>query len=492
MTTTTSTSTTGALSSPGLGSGLDVNSIVSKLVAVESQPLNDLQTAAGKIQTTISSYGQLQSLFSTLQTAAQNLSDPTLWKQTAATSSNTNAVGVSSSTGSAAAGNYTVNVTSLAQAQNLASSAYTDSTAQVGSGTLAIQLGTWSSGNTAFTPKSGSSTVNVTIAAGSTLANIRDQINAANAGVTASIVTDASGARLTISSSSTGLDNQIRITGTDGTGAALTPGTGLGALTYEPDVAAGGLSQTQAATNAQATINGLPVQSDTNTLTSVLSGVTLQLNSVTTNPAIVTVSANTSAATTAVNSFVSAYNAINGFLTTQTAYNASTKVAGNLQGDSTATGLKFKLRSLLTGNGGGSSVFARLGDIGFSTAKDGTLSVDSTKLTNAMGNMPELAKLFTNTNASNPAQNGFGQLFNTFTTQAIGFNGLITDRTSGLQASLKSNQDDQAAMSTRIAQYQARMLAQYTALDSTMAQMNSLSSYVSQQVAALSSSSSSK
>ncbi|HEY1393401.1 MAG TPA: flagellar filament capping protein FliD, partial [Methylibium sp.] len=384
-------SATASLSSPGIGSGLDVNSIVSKLVSIESQPLNDLQTAASKIQTSISTYGQLQSLVSSLQTAAQSLGNPSLWKQTSATSTNA-AVGVTASTGSAAAGNYTVSVASLAQAQNLASTAYMDSTAQVGSGTLAIQIGTWGSGNS-FTPKSGSSTVNLTIAAGSTLANIRDQINAANAGVTASIVTDATGARLTISSANTGLDNQLRITATDSNGAALPPGAGLGALAYAPDVGGGGLCQTQAATNAQATINGLAIQSDSNTLSNVLSGVTLQLNSATSSPATVTVAPNTGAASTAINSFVSAYNALNSFLTTQTAYNAATKTAAPLQGDSTAIGLKFSMRTLLMGNGGGSSVFARLGDVGFSTAKDGTLSVDSTKLTAALANMPEMAKL---------------------------------------------------------------------------------------------------
>lgn len=493
MTTTSTVTSTAAasLSSPGIGSGLDVNGIVQKLVAVESQPLTDLQNAASKIQTSISTYGQLQSLVSTLQTAAQGLSDPTLWKKTSATSSNASAVSVSTTTGGVAAGNYTVSVSALAQAQNLVSGTYSDATAQVGSGTLAIQIGSWGAGNS-FTPKSGSSTVSITIAPGATLADIRDQINAANAGVTAAIVTDTSGARLTIGSSSTGLDNQVRITAADSSGSALAPGSGLGALSYAPDVGAGGLGQTQAAANAQATINGLAVQTDSNTLGNVLNGVTLQLNSVTTNPAVVSVAPDTGSATTAINGFVSAYNALYSFLATQTAYDASTKVAGPLQGDSTAIGLQFSMRTLLMGNGGGSSVFAGLGAIGFSTAKDGTLSVDSTKLTAALSNMPEVGKLFSNTNIGNPSQNGFGQLFNNLASQAIGFNGSISVRTNGLNTELQNNQSDQDRMNARIAQYQARLLAQYNALDTTMAQMTSLSSYVSQQITAMLNSSSSK
>jgi len=462
-------SANGALSSPGIGSGLDVASIVSKLVDIESQPLNDLKSAAGQIQTTISSFGQLQSLVGSLQSAAQKLSNPSLWKQTTATSSNTGAVSITSTSGAAAAGNYTVNVTSLAQSQNLASSAFADSTAQPGAGTLSIQLGTWGAGNSSFTQASGSSTINVSITAGQTLADIRDKINAAHAGVTAAIVTDASGARLTIASSSTGLANQVRITATDTGGASLPPGTGLGALAYAPDTGAGGLTQTQAASDAKATINGLSIQSASNTLSNVLDGATLQLNGLTTSPATVSVSSDTGSATAAINAFVSAYN-------------AATKVAGPLQGDSTATSLRTNMRTLLMGDGGGSSVFARLGDVGFSTAKDGTLSVDGSKLTAAMGNMSELGKLFSNVDTTNSAKNGFGKLFNDFTNGQIGFDGSITSRTSGLNASLQRNQDDQDAMSLRIQQYQDRLNKQYTALDTAMAQMSSLQNYVTQQI----------
>src|SRR5574337_523838 len=145
----------------------------------------------------------------------------------------------------------------------------------------------------------------------------------------------------------------------------------------------------------------------------------------------------TRSATTAINGFVSAYNALYSFLATQTAYDASTKVAGPLQGDSTAIGLQFSMRTLLMGN-------------------------------------------------------GFGQLFNNLASQAIGFNGSISVRTNGLNTELQNNQSDQDRMNARIAQYQARLLAQYNALDTTMAQMTSLSSYVSQQITAMLNSSSSK
>lgn len=466
---------TSPLSAAGVGSGLDVHSIVQQLVAIESRPIQQLKTAETKLQSSISTFGQLKSLMSGLQTAAQKLTDSGLWSGNTATSSNESALTVNSTQGSAAAGQYVVEVSSLARSQNLASSHFADgSSATVGGGKLNIELGTWDGGS--FSAKGDS--VEIDIAAGSTLAQVRDQINAAGAGVTAAIVTDADGARLTLSSSDSGLSNQMRISASN-----LEAGSQLAALTYDGS-SGGGLTQTQAASNAQATINGLVVSSESNTFEGVLDGISLQVKSTTTSAATVTVGPNTESATKAIEEFVAAYNKLNSFLTEQTAYNPDSKKAGSLQGDSAAIGLRNSMRSLLMGQGGGSDVFSGLQSIGISAAKDGTLSIDQTKLKEAMGNLPEMAKLFNHADGGIGAA-GFGQKFNQFTSSALGFEGVISSRTERLNATIKSNQDAQARMGLRMEKYEARLLAQYTALDVNMGQMNSMANYVAQQMGVL-------
>lgn len=467
------------LSAAGVGSGLDVQGIVQKLVAIESRPIQQLKTAETKLQSSISTFGQLKSLMSGLQTAAQKLSDPGLWSGTTATSSNESAITVNSTEGSTAAGQYVVNVNSLARSQSLASGHFAEgSGAEVGGGKLTIDLGTWSGeGTGSFTAKGDS--IEIDIAAGSTLAQVRDQINAAGAGVTAAIVNDANGSRLTLSSKDSGLSNQMRISTSD-----LEPGSNLAALNYDGSGGAGQMSQTQAASNAEATLNGLAVSSESNTFEGVLDGLNLQVHQTTTSTATVSVGPDTESPKKAIEDFVAAYNKLNSFLTEQTAYNPDTKKAGSLQGDSTAIGLRNSMRTLLMGQGGGSDVFDGLRSIGISAAKDGTISIDQTKLKDAMGNLPELGKLFNHADGGTGAA-GFGQKFNKFTSNALGFDGVISTRTERLNATIKSNQDAQARMGLRMEKYEARLLAQYTALDVNMGQMSSMANYVNQQLGML-------
>jgi flagellar hook-associated protein 2 len=244
-----------AISSTGIGSGIDVQSIVSQLVELERRPIKSLETAATFMQTQISAYGQIQSLTSTLSDAAGALSKATLWQKSSATSSDTSAL-TASTTGTPAAGSYSVVASQLARAQSLASGSFASSSAVVGAGTLTIDVGTWAGDLSAHTPKTGTTALTVTLTdPNTTLAQVRDAINAANGAVNAAIVQDASGARLTLTAKSTGLENALRVTATGS----------LGALAYAPDVGANGLTQTQSAANALATVNGLAIESPSNT-----------------------------------------------------------------------------------------------------------------------------------------------------------------------------------------------------------------------------------
>lgn len=469
------------ITSPGIGSGLDVSSIVSQLVALERKPIEKLQDAASTIQTRISAYGKVQSLFSSLRDASAALGRSAQWQQTTATASDPTALSVSA-TGGASVGSYAVSVTSLARSQNLASTAFAAGSTVVGGGTLQIELGSWSGGNAAFTPRTGNTPINVTVPANATLQQVRDAINGANAGVSAAIVTDASGARLTLRSRDTGLTSTMRITATDANGDPLT--SGLGALAYNPPAGATAMSQTQSAANAAATINGLAVNSESNTLSGVLDGASITLLRETgATPVSVSVASDRTSMKTAIQTFVTAYNALNSYLAEQTKYDDSTKTAGALQGDSAALGMRNQLRGLLRGTSGASTVLPSLSNVGFNVQRDGSIVIDNKKLEAGLDQLPELARLFSNGDANVPANVGFGERFRVMIDQIVGSAGTLTTRNDGLKAALKRNQTDQDKLEDRVARVQERLLKQYNALDTQMGQLNSLSSYVTSQVA---------
>lgn len=477
---------TGTLSSAGIGSGLDVTSIVNKLVSIESQPLYDLQKSATGLNTTLSSVGQLTSYLSALRDAAHSLTSSSLWKGTAATSSDPSAI-TASSTDGAATGNYSVTVGRLAAAESAASGAFASASSTVGTGVMTISVGSWNADQSAFSAKSGATPVSITIDAGDTLAQIRDKINSANAGVTAAIVTDGSGARLAISAKDTGAANAFQIQVNDGGDGIDNDANGLSALAYDPANGTQGLVRNQQAVDAQATINGIPVTSASNTLSNVLDGLSITLNKVSAAPVTVGVAPNKDSITTAVNNFVTAYNTAMKYMRTQTAYDASKKTAGPLQGDMTIVGLTSQLRGLMGGSTTASSSLQHLSDMGLSVAEDGTLSVDSTKLSSAMNNLPEMQKALAATaNAGDPAgANGLMQQIFKYADGATSFDGVLTTKTASINSRISDNSSRQSQMQDRINAYQARVQAQYTALDAQMGQLTALSTYVTQQMTML-------
>ena len=479
------------ISSPGLGSGLDVNGIVSKLVALERRPIELLQSQASKLQTQLSSFGLLQSYLSNLQSAAARLAQSSFWKESSASSSDAASVSASASS-SAAAGSYAIQVTQLAQAHSLASKAYLDSTTSVGTGTLRIELGGWNDDQTVFTPKSGSTPVDVTIGPGEdSLESIRAKINAANAGVTATIVKDASGARLVVRSNLTGEQSSVRLTVTDDDGNSA-DANGLSALAYDPATATGQMTQTLAGRDAIAIVNGLQVQSSSNVLDGVVEGLKLTLSKTTASTVEVKVAPDTEAQKKAIDSFVSAYNDIAKYLADQTKYDATTKKGGALQGDRSAVMLQNQLRSLLRETSGASATYPRLSNLGLEVQSDGTLKVNSTKLDAALADPSEVAKAFSAVDEANPSNEGFAVKFRKFTALATGSEGMVTTRTQGLRDAIKRNNDQQERYEDRVALIEKRLLRQYTALDSSIGQLNGLASYVQQQMAALAKASGSK
>ncbi|MEX8517204.1 MAG: flagellar filament capping protein FliD [Leptothrix sp. (in: b-proteobacteria)] len=476
-----------SISSAGIGSGLDVNSIVTQLMGIERQPLTNMQTAASKLQDRLSSYGKIQSYVSSLRDAADKLSQPTSWGQTTAASGDTSVLAATTSDGSVA-GSYGVTVQQLASSQTLASSSFGSNSATVGSGSLHIDLGSWNADQSGFTPSttaSPSGGVDVTISSTDTLSEVRDKINAAGAGVNASIVNDTSGARLVLQSSSTGAGQAFRITASDADGNNG-DAAGLSALAYDPSAGVSRLNRTQAGVNAQATINGLAVSSASNTLSDVIQGVSIKLSKVSSTPVDLTIAQDSTSIKKSVNDFANAYNSLDKYLTDQTSYDASTKTSGPLQGDSAVNALRAQIRNIVTDTFGGSGAFKRLSEIGLDPQANGTLTVNASKLDAAMSNSADVKTLFSASDSSSVAsQQGFATRLRQWGDTLLGIDGAITTRSGSLQRQIDANTKQQDSFQLRMTTVEQRMRAQYTALDTEMSKLNSLSSYVTQQLAAI-------
>lgn len=462
------------ISSPGIGSGIDVQTIVSQLVALEKSPLAQLEKQASSIQTKLSTYGSIKSQVSALGDAATKLASATGWNGVTATSSNATAIGVTATAG-APATTLTMEVSQLARAQSTASGALPGGTA-VGSGSLTIELGRWSAGS--FTPGSASP-VSVTINAGEdSLSEIAAKINGAEAGISATVLKDSSGERLLLRSKDTGESNGFRITASDADGND-SDASGLSRLAHDGS-GTSGTTQTQAAQNALATINGVAITSASNKLPDTLPGLTLQLSQVTSDPVDIEVGTDTEAIRTNVQAFVDAYNALASNLATVTKYDAGTKTAGTLQGDSSAVGLQNAMRGMLR-SVTASSPFTRLSDIGIEIQTTGKLSIDKEKFDTALANPDQIRDLFTRDTGDATTQ-GFGLKMKAFTDGLLATDGLVSTRSAALQKALDRNGRDQDKVEERAARAEVRYLAQYNAMDAAVSRLNSLNTFITQQI----------
>lgn len=465
------------ISSPGIGSGLDVKNIVSQLVALEQAPLTKLQTDASSMQAKLSAFGQLQSQVANLQDQVSTLANKDTWNALTVTSSGSSVTGTITNASLASPTSFSVDVTQLAQSQATASSAMSaDSTP--GAGTLNISMGSWN--GTTFAQKSGTSTLSVDVSATDTLSTIAGKINQANAGVTATVLNDISGQRLLIQSASTGVANGFRVQTSN-----LSTGSNLGQLAYDPGAGSTQTTLTQAAKDTAATINGIPVNSSNRTFTNIVPGVNLSVTSTTTTtgPVTVTLAQDTASLKTAIGNMVTSFNALNNALAEMTKYDASTKTAGTLQGDSTAVGLQNALHRLFSGTGPAGTSIKTLSDLGIELQKDGTLSINDSKLSAALtSSTTDVKNFFTAAGAT--GVDGMAVRIQNFTQGLLNFNGALTTKSQSIQHQIDRNSKDQDTLNTRISTIQTRLTAQYSRLDSQLAQLNSLNAYVAQQVTA--------
>ncbi len=472
------------ISSPGIGSGLDVKTIVSQLMAIEQRPLQLLAQKEASYQAKLSAYGTLKSALSSFQEAAQTLNLTSTYNSVKASVADSSVL-AATSTGGAIAGTYNIEVQSLAQSQKLISEGFAASDTVVGNGTLTIDLGTYSSAATppvTFTANPDATSVSITIdSTNNTLEGIRDAINNANAGLSASIINDGTSYRLSLSSKETGLSNAARITVTeDGT-------AGLAELAFDAsDGGVSNLTQNVEAKDAVIKVDGVTITKDSNTITDAIQGVTLNLaketeSGVTTK---LTLTRDTSTIKSALDNFVKGYNSVYKQISDLTAYNASTGTGSMLTGDATVRSIQEQLRSALSNSvPGGVTGMSTLSDVGVSFQKDGTLSLDSDKLNKVFADpLKDISKLFTKTDETT----GIGSRVNSLiSTMIFGDNALLNSRMDGINSSIKSIGTQRESQNVRLEAIERRYNAQFTALDKAIASMTSTSTFLTQQLEAL-------
>ena len=387
------------ISSPGIGSNLDVNGIVSQLVAVDSKPLTTLARREASYQSKLSAIGTVAGSLSTFQNALRGLSDITKFQGVKVSAADAS---IASASGSSAAvpGGYALEVTQLAQAQKLTAAGQASSGAAIGNGTLSFDFGTISGGTSSSGVYSGASfTTNasgvktVTIdPSNNTLSGIRDAINSAKVGVTASIVNDGSNTpyRLVLTSTSTGTSNSLKI--------SVAGDAALSTLLSQDPAGAQALTENNAAQNAQFKVDGIAVSKPSNTVVDVIAGVTLNLTAKSAPGVATTVSVtrDSAAVSNAVTQFVAAFNQISQTLADVSAYNPATKQAAVLNGDSSIRTIQTQIRNVLNAPiGGGNSAYTLLSQVGVSLQKSGQLTLDNSKLQAAVeNNFSDIAGLF--------------------------------------------------------------------------------------------------
>ncbi len=462
------------ISVPGVGSGLDVNSIVSQLVSVEGNTKTLLlANQQESINAEITAFGSLKSLLSTFQSSTTKLKLPVTFDASLATSSDST-IFTASSNGSVAAGVFDVEVRDLAEAHKLLSPGFADADTVVGEGTLTISV--------------GSSDFDVTIdGSNSTVTGIRDAINDAtdNTGVSATIVTvdDGTGndtlTKLILTSESTGTGNALTITVNDTGDGVHTDASGLSAFYYDTGDATSPEQMTEinAATDAEVYIDGQKVLSDSNTVVDAIQGITLNLVAEDAGTDYtLSIGEDKESITASIELFISNYNSFVSLTNSFTSFDADSGSAGIFLGDSTLRGLRNQVRSEITNSvddiGG---PYAMLVDIGITTDSNGLLTIDSAKLTNALDtNFDDVGNLFSSTN-------GIAVKLDSVLAEYTKTDGVIDSKTKGLNTTIDGVEKDFEDLNNKLEALETRLLAQFSGLDVLLSQLNSTSSFLSQQ-----------
>jgi len=466
-------------------SSLDVNRIVSQLMTLEKRPLTVLQQREATITARIAAFARVQGAVSSVQSTAAALALPATWTSSRATVSGDGVSAAVTDAAKAAPGAYSVKVNQLASAQALASGPFDASSEVLGNGTLTLQVG------------SRSTTVAVG-AAHNTLAGVRDAINAAKAGVSASIVNDGGRFRLTLVAADTGAANTIRITaieeGTVAGDPANGDATGLSRLSFDgaialtpPATTAAGrhLVETRAAADALYEVNGLALSSASNTVSGAIEGVTLNLRAASASAInSVSIGRDNESMKGAVNAFIRAYNDLESTIRAVTSFDPASRRGSALTGDSSVRSLQGQMRGLLRSSmTAAGDDFTSLSAIGVEVGRDGSLSLNNARFDAAVADPARLSRLFAATSETDDSARGFGVRFQALTRGIVDGDGLLPSRARSLQSQIDSINKEEQRINDRLTLVEARLRRQYSALDTQLSMMqntsNSLASALS-------------
>ena len=450
-----------SLSSPGIGSGLDVNGLVTQLVtAAKTAPQNAIDKHRNSNGAELSGIGSLKSALSAFQDSLSSLSNGSAFTQFLATASSTDHFSAIADA-TAAAGTYSIDVQQLATAEKASSAAFASGTT-LNTGSLTIGVGSHS----------------MTIAVGSgtsSLAQLAGAINrnANNPGVTAAVVHAADGDHIVLTSTKTGAANAFSVTGTGD----------VAGLSYDPATGTGGLSVVTHAQDAKLSIDGFDVTSASNAVQGAIQGVTINLTAVSgTTPDTLTVAADNGSIQKSIQTFVDNYNKLVGTTKTLTSYDSGSGKSGALLGDSTMLGVTSRLSRVLGTQFGSSGDAVRsLADIGIKFELDGSLSLDDDKLSAALAGSPEQVKTLFGNGA------GLGKSLTPMLEGYLQTGGILDGRTDSLNQSNKSLDDAQSQLDARMDALTQMYTAQFTKLDTLLTSLNSTSSFLTQQLANVSS-----
>lgn len=462
-----------SISTLGIGSGLKLGDILESLTTAEKASLKPISTQQSAYTAKLSAYGTLKSALTTFQTANTALSKADLFSASKASTASTSFSATTSA--GAVAGKYSINVTQLASAQTLTAGVQSDNKTAIASADSTIT----------FQPAGADAKpVTITLAAGdSSLTGIRDAINKADAGVTASIIKTGEGAyRLSMTSTKTGADQAMTISV-----------SGDSALESYLATSGGNLTESVAAKNAELTVNNVAIESSSNNISDALEGITLNLSAVTAGNQTLTITEDREKASTAISAWVDAYNALQDSFSSLTKYTeveagAETQDSKNgaLLGDSTLRTIQTQMKGLLT-NSDSASAYKTLAQIGVtSNPTSGKLELDKTKLDAALAKDPDGVKEMI---VGDGKATGITTQINTSITGWLSKTGILQAATDGVSKTLNNLTESYNAASKRIDATIARYKAQFTNLDKMMSQLNSTSDYLTTQFDALISSS---
>jgi flagellar hook-associated protein 2 len=457
-----------SISVGGLISGLDTNSIIDQLLALQQKPIIKLQQQEADYQVELSAYGSMQAVLNNLKSAMEGLDSVSDLTSFSATSGNTDLFSVSADE-NATAGSYDVTVQNLAKVHKLTSVAFTE-TETVGGGTIHLRLG-------------DAAAVDISVSATDTISDVAQAINDADAGVNAAVIFDGTSYFLTLTGKETGAANLIDLTVTDDD-TNNTDTNNLSRLVYEAAGTTKNLNNTQTAEDSMITVDGVSnISRDTNVIDDVIQGITITLESApaTDNEAVLTVNRDTSAIISKINSFVSAYNGALDLFETYQSYDSDTEAAGVLLGDATTNSIRNGLENLITDTVPGIESFNRLADLGIALNTEGRLEVDSSTLNSALDDhFDDVLQFFTQ---STEGSEGFAvRLVDTLNAILDSSAGTLAARTDGIQNSIDDIGDQVERIEMRNLAWETRTRAQFNALELLLAEYQATGDYLTQQV----------